>query len=264
MPGDPLANHRASAPAALGGGDPGEIKRLYVRLGDDWADAHLDTHDVDAVPVLSAAETTPVVVGLLASAPGTVLDAGCGPNPAVSIALAGGPPRAVVSLDIGWGTVRVAREVAGRRGVRLVGVVGDVERLPFRTGSFGGISCVDCLEHLPDDAAAVGELARVAARGGVVVLATPNRRNADVLRRRAADLRRGVRRPGADYFVSNSHIREYTWRELERLVGPALVVRRRAPVGWDRGWKSRLLTPLLALPGVRQLSQMIVIEARPR
>jgi SAM-dependent methyltransferase len=263
MPGDPLANHRASAGAALNSGDPDVIKRLYIQLGSDWVDAHPDDTDLESLPVLSAGETTPVVVGHLRKVAGLVLDAGCGPNPAVSLALAGGPAQ-VVSLDIGWGTVQVARQLARHRGLSLAGVVGDVERLPFRDGCFDGVSCVDCLEHLPDDAAGVRELGRVANAAGTIVLATPNRRNADVLRQRLRDVLRGNRKRREDYFVSNSHIREYTWAELERLIAPVLRLRRRAPVGWSRGWKTNLATRILNVWPVHQLSQMIVVVTEPR
>ena len=265
MSADPLAHHRASAGAALAGGDPDTIKRLYIQLGGDWLDAHGDGADLESIPVLSAPETTPVVVGRLRSVSGLILDAGCGPNPAVSLALAaGGNERVMVSLDIGWGTVRIARQIARQRGVDLVGVVGDVERLPFRSGRFDGVACVDCVEHLPDDVAGVTELARVARPKATVVVATPNRGNARILRRRVGDRLRGARRPASHYYVSNSHIREYTWGEFERLISPALRLRERAPVGWTGGWKSRLATRLLGIRPLHRLSQMIVVDSAPR
>lgn len=46
--------------------------------------------------------------------------------------------------------------------------------LPFADGSFEGIFAGEIIEHLVDTSAFVGELARVLAPGGVVVITTPN------------------------------------------------------------------------------------------
>lgn len=255
----PLARHQAVTPEVLAGGDPEAIKRLYVDLGRDFWEAE----GIDDVPVLSVPETHRVVESRLAGARGLVLDAGCGPNPALSIALGTTPDRTVVALDIGWGTVRVGREIAAGEGARLLGVVGDVERLPFRDGVFDALACDDTIEHLPDDAAGVGELARVLRPGGRAVLATPNRSDARVVRRKLRDRLRGVRRPDRAYYCSNSHLREYTWPEFERLARPAFRVRARYPVGWDRGWKGKVASAAVRVPPLRRLSQMIVVEAEP-
>jgi ubiquinone/menaquinone biosynthesis C-methylase UbiE len=192
-----------------------------------------------------------------------VLDAGCGPNPELSVRLAADSSRTVVSLDIGWGTVEVAREVGARRGARLLGVVGDLERLPFRDGAFPSVACDDTIEHVPDDVAGVAELARVLRGGGRAVLATPNRQDLRVLRAKLRDALHGARKPAAAYYCSNSHLREYTWEEFETLVGASFSIRARHAVGWDRGWKSRLATELLRVSGARRVSQMIVLEVEP-
>jgi SAM-dependent methyltransferase len=259
---DPLARHRALTDGVVAAGDPHAIKQLYVELGQDWWEAHAD--ELDAIPVLSAPETHPVVARVLGGVAGLVLDAGCGPNPAISLSLAGSPQRSVVVLDIGWGTVRVASRVAQVRGLHLLGVVGDVEHLPFRSSAFDGVVCDDTIEHLPDDRLGVVELARVSRPGATVVLATPNRLSADILRQKLRDRVKGTHRPADRYFVATSHLREYTWREFEQLISPVLRVRRRAPVGWRRGWKSRLATRLVVIPPLHHLSQMIVLVTEPR
>ncbi len=258
---DPLARHQADSPRVIATGDPGAIKALYVDLGDRWWAARSAGAAVAAV--LSAPETAPAVLGRLASVRGLVLDAGCGPNPAVSIGLAGEPARTVVAVDIGWGTVCTARATAAGQGLVLLGVAADVERLPFRDGAFDGVVCDDTLEHLPDDVAGAAELARVQRRSGTAVLATPNRHSAAVVMAKGRDRVLGVRKPAASYFCSNSHLREYTWAEFERLVGAAFRVRARVPVGWRDGRKARL-TPLLRLGPLRRLSQMIVLEVEPK
>ncbi len=46
--------------------------------------------------------------------------------------------------------------------------------LPFATGSFDAILIKHVVEHLPDPAASLAEIGRLAAPGGVLILATPN------------------------------------------------------------------------------------------
>jgi SAM-dependent methyltransferase len=256
------SRHGAEVTEVLAGGDAAAIKQLYVRLGD-----HLEHDygaDVEEAPLLSLPETGPVVVELLRGTTGVLLDAGCGPNPAVGIALASAPGRSVVALDIGIGTVRLAVARAAREGVTLHGIVGDLEALPFRTDAFAGGVCDDTIEHLPDDARGAEELARVVAPRGRMVVATPNRRSAAVLRRKLVDRLRGRRRPASDYYVTESHLREYTWSEVGALLSAHFEIRRRASVGWSgdraRMWASRVV----AVPGLRRVSRMVVVAAEPR
>lgn len=216
-------------------------------------------------PLLSLPETVPVVASLLAGVSGAVLDAGCGPNPQLSIALGRSGASPVVSVDIAVGTVRLAREMAASEGVRLLPVVADLEALPFRAGVFAGGVCDDTIEHVPDDARAVAEIARVLDDDARFVIATPNRVRLDVLVRRVRDRARGRRRPAAEYFAATSHLREYTWRDLEGLVRPVLRVRRRAQVGWGtRRRRHRLATVLVSRSLFRRVSRMVVVEVSPR
>ena len=46
--------------------------------------------------------------------------------------------------------------------------------LPFRDGSFESCVCTEVLEHIPDDDAAVGELARCLRPGGTLVVSVPH------------------------------------------------------------------------------------------
>lgn len=256
------SRHTREVDETLASGDPVAIKRLYVNLG-----AFLEEDygaDVGAAPLLSLPETGPVVHRLLSSVRGLLLDAGCGPNPAVAIDLAGGPGNRVVALDIGLGTVRLAAARARAAGRPILGVVGDVENLPFRSGAFAGGVCDDTIEHLPDDERGALELARVVARGGRLVLATPNRRSLGVLVRKTGDVLRGRRRSASAYFAADSHLREYTWRELLDLVRPHFAVREKASVGWSGGRRHHLVTRAVSLPGLRRLSRMVVLAVEPR
>jgi SAM-dependent methyltransferase len=263
MTDDPIARHRAEAPGVIASGDPAAIKRLYADLADYWEHAHGD--DLESIPVLSRAETHPIVLALLGGGEGRFLDAGCGPRPVLSIAMGRWPGRQVVSMDMGIGTVRLARAVAADQGVPILGVVGDLEALPFRDHAFDGAVCDDTIEHVPDDARGVAELARVLAARGRMVLATPNRHSVLVLKQRVIDRLHRRRRPATDYFVSNSHLREYTWREFDALVRPVLAVQQRAGVGWDdAGWKRNLLNQGVSRWPFRHLGQMIVVAAERR
>lgn len=53
------------------------------------------------------------------------------------------------------------------------GVVGDLTRMPFRTGCFDAVTSGETLEHLDDDAGAVGEIGRVLRTGGHCIVTVP-------------------------------------------------------------------------------------------
>ena len=62
------------------------------------------------------------------------------------------------------------------RGVEIAGsisLLGDGLRLPFPDGTFDALVCSEVLEHVPDDARVVGEIARVLKSGGVAALTVP-------------------------------------------------------------------------------------------
>jgi SAM-dependent methyltransferase len=53
-------------------------------------------------------------------------------------------------------------------------VQGDATRLPFADGCFDRVIAAEVLEHIPDDGAALGELARVLRRGGTMAVTVPS------------------------------------------------------------------------------------------
>lgn len=82
--------------------------------------------------------------------------------------------------------------------------------LPFATASFGLVGLFDVLEHVPDDAAAAAEIARVLQPGGRLVLTVP-----------AHPWLFGP------HDVAHHHHRRYTRAGLQRVLGEAgLVVER--------------------------------------
>jgi len=56
---------------------------------------------------------------------------------------------------------------------RLVDALTDLTRLPHRDGSVDLLVCYHVLEHIPDDRAAMAEIARVLSPGGVALLQVP-------------------------------------------------------------------------------------------
>jgi SAM-dependent methyltransferase len=94
-----------------------------------------------------------------------ILDAGCGSG------------RTLEEL-VDYGEVQgielspAAAEVARARGCGTV-EVGKLEELPWEAESFDLITCLDVLEHLPDDRLALEELRRVCKPGGWLVATVP-------------------------------------------------------------------------------------------
>jgi SAM-dependent methyltransferase len=258
---DPLDRHRAEVARVLPEGDPAAVKRLYVHLGEDLEAAFGD--DPASAPRLSYPETAQVVAAAVPATATLVLDAGCGPDPGAGTLLASRGGTTVVALDIGLGTVRLARAKAALNGVHLLAVVGDVEKLPFRAGAFHAVVCDDTIEHLPDDAEGMRQLRRVTARGGTVVVATPNRWSVQVLARRARDLRARRRLPASHYFAAESHLREYTWPQLERLARRAgLSVADRRAVPWPGTGRRAVASAATRRGPGRLVSRMLVLVLR--
>ena len=57
--------------------------------------------------------------------------------------------------------------------ITAAAVAGDGTALPFPDGTFHRVIAAEVLEHVPDDAAAIAELARVVRPGGVVAVTVP-------------------------------------------------------------------------------------------
>lgn len=69
------------------------------------------------------------------------------------------------------GSLEAALYVCRQVGVPVV--IGDLTKLPFRSGAFDAITSGETLEHIDDDRAAVRELSRVAAPGASCVVTVP-------------------------------------------------------------------------------------------
>jgi SAM-dependent methyltransferase len=120
----------------------------------------------------------PVAAGKAASyeflglAPGRrVLDVGCGTGLDVrALAPRVAPGGEVVGVDSSASAVDTARRRSGELGQACRYEVADAARLPFADGTFDATRCDRTLQHVPDPQAAVAEMTRVTAPGGVVLV----------------------------------------------------------------------------------------------
>lgn len=71
-------------------------------------------------------------------------------------------------IDASLDAVRHAQSRYG-----IPSLVGDLTRMPFRDGSFDGVTSGETLEHLDDDAGAVREIGRVLRVGGRCIVTVP-------------------------------------------------------------------------------------------
>jgi len=108
-----------------------------------------------------------------------VLDVGCGTGRHSAEAALRGARVVALDLDAAALAEVVPR---GRLAADWTGTVGapdpaplrgDVTAMPFADGAFSRVIASEVLEHVPDDAAALAEIARVTAPGGLVAVTVP-------------------------------------------------------------------------------------------
>ena len=111
----------------------------------------------------------------------TILDAGCG-SCAKSVLLASRGFN-VVGADFSAHALALGEEVVRERGLqdRITLRQADLCQLPFETGEFKYVLCWGVLMHVPALRAALGELARVLAPGGALILSEGNMRSAQAV-----------------------------------------------------------------------------------
>lgn len=77
----------------------------------------------------------------------------------------------------------------------------DLQSLPFASGSFDIVYASHVLEHVPDDRAAIAEIRRILAPGGIAILPVPLVAPATIEYAEPNPMESGhVRAPGPDYF----------------------------------------------------------------
>lgn len=84
--------------------------------------------------------------------------------------------RTSIAVDLSLDMLRAGR---ARPGTPVRGVAGDMEALPFRTGTFDKALCFSALHHVPGMAGAVREIARVLAPDGVALFSEPGEGHGD-------------------------------------------------------------------------------------
>jgi SAM-dependent methyltransferase len=108
---------------------------------------------------------------------GVVIDVGCGTGRALPpLRQAVGPAGTVIALDVTPEMLDAARPAAQLARASLV--IADARALPFADGSADAIFAAGLVNHLPDTAAGLSELARVTRTGGLLVLFHPSGRAA--------------------------------------------------------------------------------------
>lgn len=147
-----------------------------------------------------------------------LLDAGCGSGRELQDLAAYGSVHGI-ELDPD------AAAYATSRGLGEV-QVGRVEELPWEAGTFDLITCLDVLEHVPDDRGALIELSRVCKRGGWLLATVPAYPSLWSLHDRANHhYRRYTRRTLRDAAVSAGWDLQRLTAFNSLLLGPAALVR---------------------------------------
>jgi SAM-dependent methyltransferase len=150
-----------------------------------------------------------------------ILDAGCGSGRTMQELAAYGR---VSGIELSPSAVEVARA----RGVGEV-LIGRLEELPFADESFDLITCLDVIEHTPDDHVTLAELRRVCRAGGHLLVTVP-----------------AYPRLWSEHDVANHHHRRYTRAALRSAALAA---------GWEVGrmtsFNSVLLAPAAAVRLIR-------------
>ena len=117
-----------------------------------------------------------VLLGSAFTRPGQrILDAGCGTGGFLRWALDNGAFVSAAGVDIGAAAIELARERVPEADLRAC----ELRSLPFEDGSFDLVVTNDVLQHVPevDVAQSVGELRRVLADGGTLLVRTNGSRS---------------------------------------------------------------------------------------
>lgn len=162
----------------------------------------------------------------LPATPARVLDYGCGQGRYLDVVRERFPQARLTGCDVS----SVALEQARRQRPWAKYVAMDDERAPLPDGSFDLVMSVEVLEHVADAERATGELARLVAPGGRLVLSTPCANPGSLewlLNRRRGGLQRTADGYGRFATDEPGHLRRLTSRDLRVLLARAgLVVDR--------------------------------------
>jgi ubiquinone/menaquinone biosynthesis C-methylase UbiE/uncharacterized protein YbaR (Trm112 family) len=99
----------------------------------------------------------------------TILDVGCGSAWVAKTFL----PNGVTVCSLDASTINPHKALQRVPGSKHYGIAADAFHLPFKDNSIECIIAAEIIEHVPDPAAFVGELFRILAPGGSLIISTP-------------------------------------------------------------------------------------------
>jgi 2-polyprenyl-3-methyl-5-hydroxy-6-metoxy-1,4-benzoquinol methylase len=170
----------------------------------------------------------------LALRPGCdVLDAGCGAGQTLDDLARLGTVHGVHGVDMSPDAVRAARS-RGHINVRVSGI----EHLPHKDAAFDLVTCLDVVEHTPDDRATFEELFRVTRPGGHLLVTVP-----------------AYQLLWSSHDVANQHFRRYRLSTLAGAAGEA---------GWRLERRTYFNSFLLAPAGLVRLARRSRARAEQR
>jgi len=104
------------------------------------------------------------------------VDIGCGIGRNTIFLLENLHPKETFGIDIAYGAVSIWTRRMKRKGLnaKTLGIIGDAQKLPFRSNSIDLVLCFEVLEHLPDDEACLSEISRVLTKDGICFLTVPH------------------------------------------------------------------------------------------
>jgi len=143
-----------------------------VRRGFSAAEGYAQLYEGSTPHAAFFNERLRLVLEFLAPiANGRALEVGCGPG--ILLKRLAGTPLEVFGLDLTPEMIAEAKIRTAGCNVNLA--VGQLAQLPYRDNSFDVILVLGVLEYLPDQSAALIEIARVAKRDAVVILSMLNK-----------------------------------------------------------------------------------------
>ena len=109
-----------------------------------------------------------------------ILDIGCGPGIFMEELLRRG--HHVIGMDMTEKMVREAFENTQKKySERAACVLGDIENIPFKYGSFDLILCIGVLSYLQEQEKSAKEIARVIKKNGIFITSNPNKLRMNIL-----------------------------------------------------------------------------------
>jgi len=258
-----------------------EAMKMQVDL--EWDDGHVLPPKVYPDVAFLFQRLNEVTVAAVEAGGGeVVLDIGCGRAiDAIEVARKGGK---CLGLEPSKRMIEQGRKCIAASGAEVSLVQGIGEHLPFKTGSLDRVVCKGSLDHFPDPAKALEEMARVLKPGGRAIIAIANFeclgfRLGRALLALQRLLRRGKTGEGNIWQIPPDHTYKFDHASLRHLVKPYLKVEGCTGVSLLFGlphWSSLLArlpsgvsrAILVALDGLAcrlaPLSDGIVLTCSPR